>query len=193
MALIVSENIRRAGLVGVSLVIAALAPAWRTAVAAEEQAGAATERRQRVLAFVAEHQPELAEVLASLEKRKPADHARAIEELDRSIKPLATGTAKDQRLQELELQAWQARTRVELLGARVLAAKGGRKITAQEREDLDRRLREAIAAELDAKAEQLAYRKQRSIAWYDRQIDRLTDKRDELVASRLKAILGDGR
>ena len=34
MALIVSENIRRAGLVGVSLVIAALAPAWRTAVAA---------------------------------------------------------------------------------------------------------------------------------------------------------------
>ena len=163
-------------------------------MAAEEQAGgAAADRRQRVLAFVAEHQPELAEVLASLEQRKPADHARAIDELDRSIKPLATGTAKDQRLHELELRVWQARTKVDLLGARVLAAKSGKKTMAKEREDLDRQLREAIVAELDAKAEQLAYRKQRSIAWYDRQIDRLTGKRDELVASRLKAILGDAR
>lgn len=194
MTLIVSGNIRRAVLVGGWLVIAALGWGGRAATAAEDEAGGvAAERRRRVLAFVAEHQPELAEVLASLEKRKPADHARAIEELDRSIKPLATGTAKDQRLHELELRAWQARTRVELLGARVLAANGGKKTTAKEREDLDRLLREAIAAELDAKAEQLAYRKQRSMAWYDRQIDRLTDKRDELVASRLKAILGAAR
>jgi thioesterase domain-containing protein len=55
--------------------------------------------------------------------------------------------------------------------------------------ELERQLREAIAAELDIRAERLTYRKQRSAAWYDRQINRLSDKRDALIAARLKAIL----
>lgn len=177
------------------LLLAAIGPEGRPAgvVAAEPAEALAEDRQRRVVAFVEAHQPELAEVLAHLEKRKPAEYAQAIEELDRSVKPLTTGKAKDPRAHELELRAWQARTRVELLGARAMAARDGRKGTAKDREDLDRQLREAIAAELDAKSAQLVYRKQRSAAWYDRQIDRLTEKRDELVAARLKALLNDDK
>jgi len=151
-----------------------------TASAAEE------EREQRVVAFVAAHQPELAEVLAHLRKRKPAEYARAIEELDRSVQPLTSGKAKDPRLHELELLAWQARTRVDLLGARLMS---GKERKGRHREELERQLREAIAAELDIRAEKLAYRKQRSAAWYDRQINRLSEKRDALIDARLKALL----
>ena len=165
---------------------------WPAAVAADEPVAATAqdEREQRVLSFVATHQPELAKVLANLEKRKPAEYARAIEELDRSVQPLTTGKAKDPQLHELDVRAWEARTRVELLGARAMAgkqAKGEGK--EKDREELERQLREAIAAELDIRAERLTYRKQRSAAWYDRQINRLSEKRDALIAARLKAIL----
>jgi hypothetical protein len=162
-----------------------------TAAAAEpETAAAQDERAQRVVSFVEAHQPELAKVLANLQKRKPAEYARAIEELDRSVEPLTSGKAKDPRLHELQLRAWQARTRVELLGARLVAGKDGKgEGKAQDREALERQLREAIAAELDIRAEQLAYRKQRSAAWYDRQINRLSEKREDLVTARLKALL----
>lgn len=157
------------------------------AVAAEPgAAAAAAERERRVVSFVEEHQPELARLLTNLAERKPADYARALEELDRSVQPLTTGRAKDPRLHEMELQAWQARTRVELLGARCMAAK---KVSVSEREALERQLRDAIIAELDIRAAQLAYRKQRSTAWYDRQINRLATKRDDLVNARLKSLL----
>lgn len=156
--------------------------------AADEQPAApaaADDREQRVVAFVAAHQPELGEVLAHLRKRKPAEYARAIEELDRSVQPLTSGKAKDPRLHELELLAWQARTRVDLLGARLMSGKEKDK----NREQVERQLREAIAAELDIRAEKLAYRKQRSAAWYDRQINRLSEKRDALIDARMKALV----
>lgn len=158
------------------------------AAGADTSAGqrATDEQEQRVVAFVETHQPELAAVLAHLKKRKPSDYARAIEELDRSVQPLTSGRTKDPSLHELELRAWQARTRVELLGARLLAEKKGK---GKQLGDLERELREAISAELDIRAEQLACRKQRSMAWYDRQLNRLATKRDEAIDARLKSLL----
>jgi|APCry1669189034_1035192.scaffolds.fasta_scaffold36959_1 hypothetical protein len=176
-------------IVRLSVILLAVGHAvWPTAVAADEPATAAVQetREQRVVAFVKAHQPDLAKVLAHLEKRKPAEYARAIEELDRSVQPLTSGKTKDPQLYDLELRAWQARTRVELLGAKLMAVKDGK---ARDRDELETQLREAIAKELDVKAEQLAYRKQRSAAWYDRQINRLSEKRDSLIAARLKSLL----
>ena len=89
-------------------------------------------------------------------------------------------------LHELDLLAWQARTRVDLLGARLMSGKDKKD---KNREQLERELRAAIAAELDIRAEKLAYRKQRSAAWYDRQINRLSEKRDALIDARLKALV----
>jgi hypothetical protein len=72
----------------------------------------------------------------------------------------------------------------------LVAGKDGKaESKAKDREELERQLREAIAAELDIRAERLTYRKQRSAAWYDRQISRLSEKRDALIAARRKALL----
>lgn len=178
---------------------AAPAAAAPGGTAGARQPGATdAERVQRVRAFVGEHQPELAELLDRLEKRKPADHAAAVADLDESVRALAASRAKDERLYELELRAWQARTRIDLLVARWMT--GSKKTRAK----LEPEIRGAVAAEIDARAEHLAYRKQRSAGWYDRQLARLRDKRDELVADRLEALLvepgrkqnpaaGDGR
>lgn len=157
--------------------------------AASRQPGAPAatdaERAQRVRAFVAEHQPELTDLLDRLEQRKPAEYAEAVADLDESVRALAASRAKDEQLSMLELRAWQARTRIELLVARWMA--GSKKTRAR----LEPDIRAAIGAEIDARAEQLAYRKQRSAAWYDRQIVRLRDKRDELVSDRLGALLAE--
>lgn len=143
------------------------------------------ERAERVRTFVGAHQPELAELLDRLEKRKPAEHAAAVADLDASVRALAASRAKDERLYELELRVWRARTRIDLLVARWMA--GSKKNRAK----LEPEIRAAIGAEIDARAEQLAYRKQRSAAWYDRQIVRLSDRREELVADRLDALLAE--
>lgn len=143
--------------------------------------GASDERR--VIAFLEDHQPELAKVLAHLKGRKAEEYAKAVAELAPTVAKLGNTKAKDERLYALELKAWQARTRVDMLVARWMT---GRK---KDRAGLEAKLREAVAVELDVRAEQLGYRKQRSAAWYDRQIERLREKRDALVADRLKSLL----
>jgi hypothetical protein len=176
--------------IGAALVMFATLPGivCRPTVRADETAPAApTEtaaREQRVIAFVERHQPELAALLSRLAKRKPDEYAAAVADLDRKVLALEADRSKDERLYEAGLRAWQARTQADLLVARWIA--GGKK----DRAKIEPQLRAAIDAELDARAEHLEIRKQRSAAWYDRQIVRLRDKRDEAVASRMNDLLG---
>lgn len=140
-------------------------------------------REEQVLAFLEEHNAELADVLASLKRRKSSEYDTALDELGETVADLVATRAKDPDLYELELRLWQTRSRVEMLVARLLAgAKKGRP-------ELERKLREAVSAELEAKADHLAHRKQRSMAWYDRQIDRIRDRREEVVDERMRALL----
>jgi len=136
-----------------------------------------------VIAFVQEQSPELAAVLAHLERRKPDEYRRALDDVAKRVAPLIGAKTKDPELLALEVRSWQARTRVELLVAQLLAG------TTKRRGELEKKLREAIAVELDAKAAHLGYRKRRSMAWYDRQIDRIHEERDELVEARMKSLL----
>lgn len=167
--------------------VPAAAAASDAPAAPRAQAPAVTgaEQAERVRRFVGEHQPELAALLDRLENRKPDDHAAALADLDRSVLALMASKAKDEQLYAIELRAWQARTRIDLLVARWMAG------TKKTRANLEPEIRTAIAAEIDARAAQLAYRKQRSASWYDRQIERMRDKRDELVAERLESLLAE--
>ena len=177
---------RVAALLSVAWVAACLPPpSARADDAAAVKPADAAGREQRVLAFVERHQPELAALLAHLATRKPNEYAEALAELDRKVLALESDKAKDERLYECGLQAWQARTQADLLVARWIA--GGK----QDRAAIEPSLRAAINAELDARAEHLTIRKQRSAAWYDRQIVRLHDRREEAVASRVHDLLGD--
>ena len=174
-----------AALLMIDITTATAEPAAAPA-AGSANAGAADRaaREQRVLAIVEKNQPELAKLLSHLAKRKPDEYAEALAELDRKVLSLEAEKSKDERLHEAGLRAWQARTQVDLLVARWIA--GGKK----DRTKIEPQLREAVNAELDARAEHLSIRKERSAAWYDRQIVRLRDKRDEVVASRLDDLLG---
>lgn len=140
-------------------------------------------RGEKVLAFVRAQSPELAAVLGHLARRNPADYEAAIDDLSGTIAKLAAALEKDPALHAIELELWRTRTRVELLGARLVTG------SEHERAGLEARLREAVAAELEAKAAHLAYRRQRSMAWYDRQLDRLRDERDDLVESRVRSLM----
>ena len=175
-----------AALLMIDVTTAAAEPAAAPA-AGSANAGTADRaaREQRVLAFVEKNQPELAKLLSHLAKRKPDEYAEALAELDRKVLSLEAEKSKDERLHEAGLRAWQARTQVHLLVARWIA--GGKK----DRTKIEPQLREAVNAELDARAEHLSIRKERSAAWYDRQIVRLRDKREEVVTSRLDDLLGD--
>ena len=62
---------------------------WSVAAADEQPtapAAADDDREQRVVAFVAAHQPELAEVLAHLRKRKPADQPDPNSKVPRAVR-----------------------------------------------------------------------------------------------------------
>lgn len=140
-------------------------------------------REVRVRAFLEEHNAELADVLASLKRRKSSEYDTALDELGETVADLVATRAKDPDLYALELRLWQTRSRVEMLVARLLAG------AEKARPELERKLREAVSAELEAKADHLAHRKQRSMAWYDRQIDRIRDRRDEVVDERMRSLL----
>jgi hypothetical protein len=166
---------------------AAAEPRPRTSRTSRPQGAEAAEtreaREQRVLAFVKEHSPELAAVLAHLARHQPQEYDEALDDLDRAVSKLAVTASKDPELHAIELAVWQTRTRVEMLAAQVMAG------ATKNRASLEARLREALAAELEAKAAHLGHRRQRSMAWYDRQIDRIRTERDEMVETRMKALL----
>ena len=141
-------------------------------------------REQRVTAFVEQHNPELAKLLAHLKKTKPEQYDQAVRDLARTVTSLINTKARDARLYELELKGWQAKTRVELLVAQSMVA---------EKAGLEAKLREAVQEELKVKSDELAYRRDKTATWYNRQIERLEKDREELVETRVKKLLGGSR
>ena len=77
------------------------------------------EREAEALAFVREHHPELATVLEALKPRNPAEYRKAIGELSQVARTLAEVKARNPRRYELALDAWKAKSRVELLAAQL--------------------------------------------------------------------------
>lgn len=136
-------------------------------------------RERRVIPFVEEQNPELAKLLAHLKKHKPVHYDQAVRELARTVTALSSSKGQDTDLYKLELRAWQAKTRVQLLAAQSMMG---------DKEGLKAKLREAIQEELQVKADELAYRRERSMAWYDRQIENLQEDREKLVEARLKKL-----
>jgi hypothetical protein len=144
-------------------------------------------REQRVVSFVKEHNPELAKLLAHLKKTKPEQFDHAVRDLAKTVTSLTNVKSRDARLYELELKGWQAKTRVQMLVAQSRVAD---KKDIADKKDLEPKLRAAVEEELKVKADELAYRRDKTGAWYDRQIKRLQDDREELVEARLKKLLG---
>jgi hypothetical protein len=150
----------------------------------QENPAPAAAREAAVLEFVRANHPELAELLEQLKAMKPAQYERAIGELWQVTRQLAAFKKNDERRYQAALDVWKAKSRAELLAAQIAGATP----TAA----LESRLRDALAAQLEAELRQqknervLVHERLRKL---DEAINRIESRRDKLVESRYQALL----
>src|SRR4051795_13096792 len=77
------------------------------------------ESEARAVAFVQRNHAELADLLAALKTSQPEEYERAIKDILRVTDRLALLQDRDQLQYELEVAAWTAQSRVELLAAKL--------------------------------------------------------------------------
>jgi hypothetical protein len=134
------------------------------------------------MAFVREHHPELARVLGSLKARNQAEYRKAIGELSTVARNLAEVKTRNPKRYELALDAWKARSRVELLAAQ---------LAGSPTEELRSQLRTAIEFKVDAeiRRQQFDLAQAEETARKLRQsLDHLENHRDEVVEARFRAL-----
>jgi hypothetical protein len=140
------------------------------------------DREEEALAFVREHHPELATLLAPLKAMKPKEYERAIAELSRVSRTLGGLNAREPRRYEVGLEAWKAKSKADLVAA---------KWVNSPTPELESQLREALDNELAARLRQQELEQEivRSrLKKIDESIDRLKNKRDTVIESRLRAL-----
>lgn len=151
-----------------------------------EKKGTATvvapEREEAALAFVREHYPELTSLLESLRVMKPAEYSRAIGELYQVSRSLESLKPRNPRRYEVGLELWKAKSRAELLAARLVSTPST---------DLESQLRNALESQLDLeiRQQQLEQEQLRTrLEQVDATIKRLNDNRDKLIDTRLQGL-----
>ncbi len=118
------------------------------------------EREAAALVFVKQHHPELASLLERLKPMDEAEYRLAIAELFQVSERLAEVRDADPRRYEINLDAWKAQSRVELLTAQVAGAPGPElesqlRLAIGERIDVEVRRKRLHLAEAEANAERL--------------------------------------
>jgi hypothetical protein len=85
---------------------------------APERAPLTPEREAAAITFVRQHHAELVNLLNQLKESKPAEYQTAIRELFQTSERLAQLREQDPQRYELELAAWEVKSRLQLLAAR---------------------------------------------------------------------------
>jgi hypothetical protein len=140
------------------------------------------DREADALAFVRQHHPELATVLEALKPMNPVEYRKAIVDLSQVSRTLAEVKSRNPRRYDLALDAWKARSRVELLAAQLSRAPS---------EELRSQLRLAIEAKLDVEIRRHRFELQQAelAASKARQsLDRLEKNRESVVEARFRAL-----
>jgi hypothetical protein len=156
------------------------ARADRTAPEAEPSPAA---REEAALAFVRQNHPELADLLELLKAMKPDQYQKAVAELWQTSRTLANLKKNDERRYVAALDVWKARSRTDLLAARLAGAPGS---------DRESQLRAALENQMAAELRQHRLERELMVERMrrlDATIERLESKRDELVESRLQTLL----
>jgi hypothetical protein len=145
------------------------------------------EREAAALTFVARHHPELAALLERLKPMNRGEYEKAIGELFRASENLAALRDRDPRRHALMLDAWKARSRVDLLAAQ---------FAAQPSPEGESALRAAIEAQMDVELAQNRFERELAAARLKRADDaiaRLTKDRDRAIANRLESLRKKGQ
>jgi len=133
------------------------------------------EREAAALAFVGEHHPEVAELLARLKNNRPAQYRKAIRELSHASQRLAQWKERDPQRYELELRLWKLQSKAQLLSAR--ATMSGSVVEETE-------LRRVLAEQMDVRIALLKLQRDtaaRRVQDLESQIARLTAGRDSTI------------
>jgi hypothetical protein len=149
--------------------------------------GFTPEREAAALTFVAQHHPELAALLHRLKPMNPAAYEQAIGELFRISETLADLRQRDARRYELGLEAWKAKSRVELLTAELASGPSP---------ELEDRLRAALADQIDVQVRQQRLDLEQAEARVRKvreNLDRLETGREDLVESRYQGLVKNGQ
>src|SRR5262245_61842208 len=140
------------------------------------------EREAAVTTFVQRNHPELAELLRYLKSGQPAEYERAIREISRTIERLSLISERDPLQYELEVAAWTAQSRVQLLGA---------KLKMESSDELLKELRTALATQNDAKLALLKHERQKvsdRLSKLDGDIGRIEEDREKLIDRQLQLL-----
>ncbi|WP_435018803.1 hypothetical protein TA3x_000789 [Tundrisphaera sp. TA3] len=141
------------------------------------------EREADVLAFVGEHQPELAKLLQALKPMNAKEYRKAIRDLAPARDRLVELQKRNAPRYPLLLDAWKARTRVELLSAR---------LAGEPSSEAEAKLREAIADGLDVEIRLQRFEIEQAEAAarnHRRNLERLESDRDATLEARYRAAL----
>jgi hypothetical protein len=133
------------------------------------------EREAAALTFVRAHHPELASLLERLRPMNQGEYEQAIIDLFQISESLADLKQRDPNRYELGLEAWKARSRVELLTAQLASAPGP---------ELESQLRQHRFDLEQAKGRVLKIQDV---------VDRLESRHDALIESRVQGLLKKSR
>ena len=145
------------------------------------------EREAAALAFVRRHHPELATLLHRLKPMNQDEYERAIVELFATSENLAGLLVSNPKRHDAALEVWKARSRVDLITARLASGAPAPEVESQ--------LRQALEAQLDAEVRQHRLDREQAEARLkriDESIARIEANRGKMVESRLHGLKKKG-
>ena len=140
------------------------------------------EREAAVMNFVERNHSELGELLDYLKTSQPRQYEQAVKDIYRVTERLATIQERDPLQYELEVKLWTAQSRVQLLAARLKMG---------DNESVKQDLREALAAQVDARLDVLKHQKKQAAERLERMekdIEQLETNKDKAVERQLESL-----
>ena len=140
------------------------------------------EREAAVMNFVERNHAELGELLDYLKTSQPRQYEQAVKDIYRVTERLASIQERDPLQYELEVKLWTAQSRVQLLAARLKMG---------DNESVKKDLREALAAQVDARLDVLKHQKKQAAERLERMekdIEQLETNKDKAVERQLESL-----
>jgi hypothetical protein len=140
------------------------------------------EREAAAISFVQRNHPELAELLSYLKSSQPDEYERAIRDIFRATERLALIQERDSLQYDLEVAAWTAQSRVQLLAAKL-------KMGASD--ELTRQLREALKTQNETRLALLKHERQKAadrVERLEKEIARFENDREQVINKQLSLL-----
>jgi hypothetical protein len=146
--------------------------------------GFTPEREAAALTFVKQYHPELAKLLAALKTKERQEYCRAVRDLFRHSERLAVYREKYPERYDLELRAWQIKSRIQLVAARLRLS--------SEDACLREELKKSLVEQADVRIELLRQERKKMaerLEHLDDQIDEMQQQRELVAEKQLQALL----